>query len=88
MKYLMIPEGKIDEKIIPVTVAFLDAADIEKAGLTQDEAIIRVAGEFTGPVAINVFDREAITTTSDFSGAFNQAKTRQEFTNLIHNHQI
>ena len=30
----------------------------------------------------------AITTTSDFSGAFNQAKTRQEFMNLIHNHQI
>ena len=29
-----------------------------------------------------------ITTTSDFSGAFNQAKTRQEFMNLIHNNQI
>ena len=26
-------------------------------------------------------------TTSDFSGAFNQAKTRQEFMNLIHNNQ-
>ena len=32
--------------------------------------------------------QNAITTTSDFSGAFNQAKTRQEFMNLIHNHQI
>lgn len=30
----------------------------------------------------------SITTTSDFSGAFNQAKTRQEFMNLIHNNQI
>ena len=30
--------------------------------------------------------RNSITTTSDFSGAFNQAKTRQEFMNLIHNH--
>ena len=29
--------------------------------------------------------QNAITTTSDFSGAFNQAKTRQEFMNLIHN---
>ena len=28
--------------------------------------------------------QNAITTTSDFSGAFNQAKTRQEFMNLIH----
>ena len=32
--------------------------------------------------------QNAITTTSDFSGAFNQAKTLQEFMNLIHNHQI
>jgi len=28
--------------------------------------------------------QNAITTTSDFSGAFNQAKTRQEFMNLLH----
>ena len=28
--------------------------------------------------------QNSITTTSDFSGAFNQAKTRQEFMNLIH----
>ena len=32
--------------------------------------------------------QNAITNTSDFSGAFNQAKTRQEFMNLIHNNQI
>ena len=32
--------------------------------------------------------QNCITTTSDFSGAFNQAKTRQEFMNLIHNNQI
>ena len=31
--------------------------------------------------------QNAITTTSDFSGAFNQAKTRQEFMNLIRNNQ-
>ena len=28
--------------------------------------------------------QNSITTTSDFSGAFNQAKTRQEFMNLVH----
>ena len=27
--------------------------------------------------------QNAITTTSDFTGAFNQAKTREEFMNLI-----
>ena len=32
--------------------------------------------------------QNSITTTRDFSGAFNQAKTRQEFMNLIHNNQI
>ena len=32
--------------------------------------------------------QKSITTTSDFCGAFNQAKTRQEFMNLIHNNQI
>lgn len=30
--------------------------------------------------------QNAITTTSDFSGAFNQAKTREEFMNLIKHH--
>ena len=29
--------------------------------------------------------QNSITTTSEFSGAFNQAKTRQEFMNLLHN---
>ena len=29
--------------------------------------------------------QNSVTTTSDFCGAFNQAKTRQEFMNLIHN---
>ena len=32
--------------------------------------------------------QNSITTTSDFCGAFNQAKTRQEFMNLIHNTKI
>ena len=32
--------------------------------------------------------QNSVTTTSDLSGAFNQAKTRQEFMNLIHNNQI
>lgn len=65
MKYLMIPEGKIDEKIIPVTVVFLDKKDIEAEGVTENEAIIKVGKQFQGPVAINIFDKEAITTTSD-----------------------
>ena len=30
--------------------------------------------------------QNSITTTSEFSGVFNQAKTRQEFMNLLHDH--
>ena len=32
--------------------------------------------------------QNSITTTSDFCGAFNQAKTSEEFMNLIHNNKI
>ena len=65
MKYKVIPEGKIDGKIIPVSVAFADKKDIDAAGISQDEAIIRIAKEFDGPVAVNIFDMDAVTTTSD-----------------------
>lgn len=65
MNYQIIPEGEIDGKIVPVTIIFLDIKEIEASGLTQNEAIIRVAREFKGPAAINIFDRDAVTTTSD-----------------------
>lgn len=32
--------------------------------------------------------QNSVTTTSDFTGAFNQAKTREEFLNLIHNRAL
>lgn len=32
--------------------------------------------------------QNSITTTSDFTGAFNQSKTREEFLQLIHNHPL
>lgn len=32
--------------------------------------------------------QNSITVTSDFTGAFNQSKTREEFLNLIHNHRL
>lgn len=65
MKYKVIPEGKIDGKIIPVSVVFIDKKDIEAEGVSEDDAIIKTAKEFDGPVAINVFDMDAVTTTSD-----------------------
>ena len=62
------------------------------------EAIMQITGAEGAGVVIEarhlcmqmrgVEKQNSITTTSDFSGAFNQAKTRQEFMNLIHNNQI
>lgn len=65
MKYKILPLGRIDDKIIPVNVIFLDTKEITASGLTQDEAIIRTAAEYDGPTALNVFDMDAVTTTSD-----------------------
>lgn len=60
-----ISEGTIDGKVIPVNVVFLDAKEIKDSGMTQDEAIHFVAKKFDGPTALNVFDGDCVTTTSD-----------------------
>ena len=65
MKYKVLPGGDIDNKIIPVSVVFLDVKEIEKSGLSQDDAIRKVASTIEGPAAINIFDMDAVTTTSD-----------------------
>ena len=65
MKYKILPGGDIDKKIIPVSVVFLDVKEIEKSGLSQDDAIRKVASTIEGPAAINIFDMDAVTTTSD-----------------------
>ena len=65
MKYLMFPEGKIEDKMIPDNVIFMNVKDIAAAGMTQDEAIHEVAKRHMEPTAINIFDMDACTTTSD-----------------------
>ncbi len=65
MKYKIVREGKIDGKIFPVNVIFIDAKEIEKTGMTQNEAIIEVAKQHMEPSAINIFDMDACTTSSD-----------------------
>lgn len=65
LKYKVVNEGMIDDKIIPINIVFVDKNDIEAAGISQDDAIKIIGKEFTGPVGINIFDMDAITTTSD-----------------------
>ena len=66
--------------------------DPEKKALVSDcrsrvkKAVEKLKGEylFVSPEQMRGVEKQnAITTTSDFTGAFNQAKTREEFMNLI-----
>ena len=61
----VIPEGERCGILVPLTIVYLDKRDIEGAGLSIDEAIHAVARSIPGPAGINVFDMEAVTTTSD-----------------------
>ena len=65
LPYKVIPEGYIDGKNIPVNVVFVEKRDIQSCGLSFKEAIHKLGGVFEGPVAVNIFDMEAVTTTSD-----------------------
>ena len=65
LKYKLIPEGDWMDIYVPVSVAFVDYADVKACGLSLREACEKVAAQFQGPVAINVVDLDATTTNSD-----------------------
>ena len=65
LKYKLIPEGDWMDMYVPVSVAFVDYADVKACGLSLREACEKVAAQFQGPVAINVVDLDATTTNSD-----------------------
>jgi hypothetical protein len=65
LHYKLVPEGLIGNKLSPVNVAFVLQKDIKDAGITDNEAILEVARNLDGPSAINIFDLDAVTTTSD-----------------------
>ena len=49
----------------PINIALVDQKAIETANISEDKALETIATTVNGPVAINVFDLEAVTTTSD-----------------------
>ena len=61
----VIPEGERCGIWVPLTIVYLDKREIEAAGVTIDRAIDQVAASIPGPAGINVFDMDAVTTTSD-----------------------
>ena len=81
-----IPNGYITglSKIARVVDIYAHRLQVQERMTQQIKDCIQ---ETLKPLGVMVVKQNAITTTSDFSGAFNQAKTRQEFMNLIHNNQ-
>lgn len=94
-----IPNGKITglSKIARVVDIFSHRLQVQERMTLQIKQCIEETLQPLGVMVVveakhmcmqmrGVEKQNSITTTSDFSGAFNQAKTRQEFMNLIHNH--
>jgi len=50
---------------VPINMAFVDLKDIKAVDMTTKEAADLIAEYIDAPVAINIFDMDAITTTSD-----------------------
>ncbi|WP_422443625.1 hypothetical protein [Thermoanaerobacterium sp. DL9XJH110] len=60
-----IKQGTGPKQGTPINIVFVDKNDIEAAGTNIEEAIHAIAKVVDGPVGINVFDMNAVTTTSD-----------------------
>ncbi len=65
LKYKLIPEGMLKGKFIPLNIAFIDYNDVKECNITPLEAFEAVAKTVDGPVGMNIFDPDVVTTTSD-----------------------
>lgn len=65
LRYKLISEGKVGKYTVPLNIIFVDSKDIVASGLSQDDAVTKIASQIQGPAGISVFDMEAVTTTSD-----------------------
>lgn len=93
-----IPNGKITglSKIARVVDVFAHRLQVQERMTTQIKECIQETLNPLGVMVVieaehlcmqmrGVQKQHAITTTSDFTGAFNRPETREEFMNLIHN---
>jgi hypothetical protein len=64
-EFFMLKKDDTDALGAPVNIALADKKAIEKAGLTLQEGAQRMADTLNDTMAINIFDLDAITTTSD-----------------------
>lgn len=91
LKYKLISEGMHEGQFIPLNLVFVDIKDIKECGLEPLEALKIIGKEFDGPTGINVFDLDAVTTTSDglvvegaivYTAASDRGKINTEFGTL------
>lgn len=80
----------------PINIALIDKKAIAAAGISEAKALDTIAATISGPVAINVFDLDAVTTTSDgvivkgaivTMGAADRGKIHREF-GVLHMEEI
>ena len=65
LTYKMMPEGMLKGKYVPLNIAFINYRDVKACGITPREAFEAVAKTVDGPVGMNIFDPDVVTTTSD-----------------------
>lgn len=61
----LVKEAVVRGVRIPLNIALVDVAAVAETGRPADEALAAVARFVDGPIAINVFDMDAVTVTSD-----------------------
>lgn len=61
----LIKAGSYAAGNVPISIALIDLADVDTAGVARELVVEKVAQAVNGPVAINVIDMKAVTTTSD-----------------------
>ncbi|MCQ4726756.1 hypothetical protein NE664_08820 [Anaerotignum faecicola] len=88
LTYKMIPEGMLKGKYIPLNIAFIDYREVKACGVTPKEAFEAVAKTVDGPIGMNIFDPDVVTTTSDgvmvdgttvFMAAADRGKMNKDF---------
>ncbi|QGU96072.1 hypothetical protein GOM49_14090 [Clostridium bovifaecis] len=65
LKYKFIPEGTLNDILVPLSIVFVDYADVKACGISMREACEKIATTIPGPAGINMFDMTATTTNSD-----------------------
>lgn len=61
----LIKAGSGPNNELPLNIVFIDKKDIIASNISDEDLIHKIAKEINGPTGINIFDMDAVTTTSD-----------------------